>query len=146
MASRLSAYRPGGAAPSGSVLRAAGFDLLAAAVAGVLLWPFPLVRLTLGVPWAVHGPLIAVWILLVYVVYLAAGAGVWGRTPVMYLLDLGLAGAERPFGARRSLLWAAGWALAVVPALAGARSLADPDRGLAARFSGLREVAVAAEE
>lgn len=120
---------------------AAGGDLAVAAVVAMLVWPFPLIRLTLGIPWSVHVPLILAWVLVVYAAYLATSVAIWGRTPVMYLTDLGLAGVPRPFGLGRSLRWALGLAVAVVPSLLGARSLADPRTGLAARASGLVTVA-----
>jgi hypothetical protein len=137
MASRLGRYAVTGEADARRAIRAAAIELAVAVVATLLLWPFPLIRLTLGIPWAVHGPLIVVGILVVYVAYLAVSVRLWGRSPAMYFLDLGLTGASRPFPFGRGLRWAAGWAVAVVPALLGARSLGHPREGLPARFSGL---------
>lgn len=124
-------------------LTAAGVDLAAAALVAILLWPFPLFRLTLGLPWAVHGVLIFVWVFVVYTAYLTLSVLAWTRTPVMYLLDLGLRDGSPRFGFGRSLRWALGWALAVLPGLVGARSLTAPETGLPARLSGL--VTVTAE-
>ncbi len=130
-----------GDADRGKTLRAAAADLAVSAVVALLLWPFPLIRLTLGVPWAVHVPLIAAWILLVYATYLAISALIWRRSVGMYLLDLGLAGRGAPFPVAAGVLWACGWALALFPAVLGARRLGDPREGLPARLSGLVTVA-----
>ena len=135
MASAIGTYRPSGPAQPGRPLRAAAVDLAGAAVIAILLWPFPLIRLTLGIPWSIHGPLIVVWVFVVYAVYLTVCVAVWGRSVAMYLLDLGLDGPARPFGLGRALRWSAGWVVAILPSLLGARSLADPAAGLPARFS-----------
>lgn len=140
MTSRLGVYAPGAAADPPRAVRAAVLDLLVSVAVGMLLWPFPLIRLTLGLPVTVHVALILAWILIVFVIYLTVTVAVWGRTPVMYLLDLGLAGRPRPFGVPASLRWGLGWLLAVLPAMVGARGLADPSSGLPARFSGLATV------
>lgn len=146
MASRLGMHAVTGEADARRAIRAAGIELAVSVVATLLLWPFPLIRLTLGIPWAVHGPLILVAILIVYVAYLAVSVRLWGRSPAMYFLDLGLTGGSRPFPFGRGLRWAAGWAVAVVPALLGARWLGDPRDGLPARFSGLGTARTASPE
>lgn len=140
MTSRLGAYAPGEPAEASRALKAAALDLLVAAIVGLLLWPFPLIRLTLAVPVAAHTALIVVWILVVYLVYMTASVAAWGRTPAMYLLDLGLRGRPRPFGLGTAARWAAGWVVTVLPALLGARGLADPRSGLPARLSGVETV------
>jgi hypothetical protein len=139
--SRVSAYEPNGSAAQGRVALAGALDAVAAFVVTMLLWPFPLFRLTLGVSWPVHILAILAGWLVVLTAYLTLTVAALGRTPAMYLLDLGLAGAERPFGLARSVRWAAGWTLAVLPGLIGARGLIGPERGIPARLSGLVTVA-----
>jgi hypothetical protein len=144
--SRLGVFRPDGRADAARVRLAGVLDLLVAVLVTMLLWPFPLLRLTLSLPWSVHAAAIVVGIVVVHEVYSAASVAVWGRTPVMYLLDLGLAGRERPFGLVRSWRWALGWTVAVVPGVLGVEGPIDPDVGLPARFSGLRTATVANAE
>jgi hypothetical protein len=141
VAGRLGAYEAGAPADAARVRRGLVLDLAVAVVVTMLLWPFPFIRLTLALPVPVHVALILVAIVVVDILYMAVSVAVWGRTPVMYLLDLGLAGAARPFGAGRALWWAVPAALVALPAALGARSLADPVRGLPARASALRTVA-----
>ncbi len=140
MAARFSGYAPAGRADPARTLRAAAFDFAVSAVAALILWPFPLVRVTLRVPPAAHVVLVVAWMLLVYVVYMTLSVALAGRTAAMYFLDLGLEG-KRPFPAGAAFGWALGWAVALVPALLGARRLADPRGGLPARFSGLTTTA-----
>jgi hypothetical protein len=143
MASPLGSYGAAGPADPARVRRGLLADFVIAAVIALLLWPFPLIRLTLGIPVPIHVVLILVWMLIVAAVYMTAAVALWGRTPVMYLLDLGLMGADRPFGFGRALRWGIGAAVAAVPAALGARRLGDATTGLPARLSGLREVAAA---
>ena len=65
---------------------------------------------------------------------------VWGRSPAMYFLDLGLAGPAAAVRRRRAAFAGrrAG-SLAIVPALLGARALADPARRPAGAVLGPRD-------
>ncbi len=116
-------------------------DLLAAAIVAMLAVPQPVVRAAImGDEVTALGIAVFVFTLLavvfaVFGIYLAFSAVMWGRTPVMYLFDLGLDTPTKPT-MREALTWSAGWALAAVPALVGVRGAYDPEEGWPARFSG----------
>lgn len=145
--SALANFEIAGEAAPGRVKAAGLLDLLAAAVIAMILVPQPVVRQALMSAYA--GPIgIALFvlaliaaILLVFGVYLAFSAVTWGRTPAMYLLDLGLDAPTKPT-TREALGWAAGWMLAAVPALVGVGAFSHPVSGLPARVSGVPTRAV----
>ena len=147
MASRLGTWMADGPAEPGRIRRAAAADALVALSGGVLLWPFPLLRLTLGIPLPVH---IALMLTFTGVFGAAASAGaaaVWGRTVGQYRFDLGLEGAlPRPFGARRAVAWGIGHAFDVLPAILGARWALDGTHGVAARMASLETVKARQED
>jgi hypothetical protein len=128
-------YQTTGAADPAKVRLAGWLDGVAALVLTMIAWPFPVLRA--AVPWSVHAPLVLVAILAADAGLRFASLLVWGRTPFMYLLDLGLEGGPPRIHAKAAVRWSLGWTLSLVPSLLGARSLADPMSGLAARFSGL---------
>ncbi|MDA3935440.1 MAG: hypothetical protein PF636_01055 [Actinomycetota bacterium] len=111
---------------------AALIDFGSAMMIAVLAFPFPIVRASFGVAGLMLGMLATVAVM--HVVYLEAVVTIWGRTPGMYLMDLGLDPDSIDSTAR--LRWSFGWALSALPSLAKL-SLADPDSGTAAKLSGL---------
>jgi hypothetical protein len=130
--SRLRDYHIAGPATRGAALGAGSIDAALGIVAAMLVFPFPLVRYLFGVQVLVIGTLVAIvvgWWAVRFVSLL-----VWGRTPGMYFLDLGLEGAARSAGPAAG--WALGWTIAWLPGLLF-RGLVDPDAGLPARMSGL---------
>lgn len=124
-----------GAADPRRVARAGRLDALVAFIVAMLAWPFPVLRASL--PWSVHGPLILVGILVADWLIRCMALLAWGRTPMMYFLDLGLAksGERVAFGA--AMLWSAGWTVALGPTLVGLARVSHPETGLPARLSGL---------
>jgi hypothetical protein len=137
MANAFDTYTPGGPPVDGRVRRAATWDLGLVTVAFMVLWPSPAMRLTLGLPWSVHIPLMLGSLAVVWWLYSVMCAALLRRTVGMYIADLGFA---RPADAVRASvvsLWALGWAAALVPAALGARGPADAGTGWAARLSGL---------
>jgi hypothetical protein len=134
--SALSDYRITGPA-SPSRTRGAGLlDLLAATIVSMLAFPQPVVRAAIsgaGLPIGVFVVLLLAIIFVVDWLYMAFSVLTWGRTPGMYLLDLGLEAETKPtFGEAAG--WATGWVLAALPALVGVKAVYDPDRGLPARL------------
>lgn len=144
--SALSDYEVTGAAAPGSVRAAALIDLLAATIVSMLAYPQPAVRAAIsgaGLPiWVFVLSLLAV-ALVVFALYEFACAMIWGRSPGMYLMDVGLHPAGR-LGAARAALWALGWLVAVLPALLGMAAAYGGDTGLPARFSGVSSRSTAA--
>lgn len=134
--SRLSGFEPVGPAMASRARIAHVVDGAAAFVGAVLIFPFPFARVALPLPAFVVS--IVAMILAVHLVYLAVSLVVWGRTPGMFLLDLGI--APRPVGMWAALCWSSGSVAGFVPALFSVAVL-DPVRGLPARWSGLSTVA-----
>lgn len=138
--SALGDYEITGSAAPSRVRAGALIDLLAAAVVAMLLYPQPAVRA------AITGAGLPIWVFLltllaavfaVFALLLIACVLTWGRTPGMYLMDVGLDPVGRPPFAK-ALMWAIGWLLAVMPALLGVAAVFDGETGLPARLSGLR--------
>lgn len=133
-------YAVTGPGSASRALGAAWLDIVAGGLLAMIALPFPLVRSSIvaALPsaWlpAFAGAVLAAFAL-GSATYPAVTAAVLGRTPGMYLLDLGF-DAGRP-SAGRAAVWSLGWVLAAGVALAF-RTLADPAAGLAARVSGLR--------
>lgn len=140
--SRIAQFRVTGPATAGRSRAAGLLDLLVAVVVSMLVVPQPVVRGALmsggaspaSIALFVGSMLLAA--LVVLFAYLSFSAVTWGRTPTMYLLDLGLEAPSRPT-TKEAVLWAFGWACAAVPALLGVRAAFDPENGWPARFSGL---------
>ncbi|MCG2807575.1 MAG: hypothetical protein L6413_04805 [Coriobacteriia bacterium] len=109
-------------------------DFAAAFVAAVIAFPFPFARAVLPVPIFVDSILLS--IIVVHVLYCWLTLGLLGRTPGMFLLDLG-PGPKRP-GLAAALLWALGSSLAFWPTVLGVRGAYDPETGPAARMSRIR--------
>ncbi|MBA4370213.1 MAG: hypothetical protein C0418_01365 [Coriobacteriaceae bacterium] len=100
--SRISDYRPAGTAERRSMRLAQLADFGAGAVLAMLAFPFPIVRASVPMPvfiTLVLAALVSGWWL-----YTALTAVGLGRTPGMYLFDLGFA-QGRP-GVRRAAVWA----------------------------------------
>lgn len=123
-------------------VRIAGLlDALAAAIVAMLAVPQPFVRgaimgdevTAMGIATFVLALFAAIF--LVFGIYLAFSAVMWGRTPVMYLFDLGLDTPTKPT-MREALTWSAAWVLATLPALIGVQRAYHPETGWPARFSG----------
>ncbi len=141
MTSRMRDWEPRGDADPLRTRRALAVDAALALVLAMLAWPFPVMRANLDLP--AHVAALVAFSVFVQALYGAVCVRIWGRTPGLYLTDLGLTGAERPFGPVLSVRWGAGFALAVVAAL-GSFGTADPGSGLPARFSGLATVSTRA--
>lgn len=128
--SRIRDYAISGPAPPGRMRLAAGLDLAAAIVVAMLGFPFPIVRASVPVP--VFVVLIVVAVVVVHFLYLTVTAPILGRTPGLYLTDLGFEGGAP--GASRAWRWSAGIVLMFVPGILGMTDLAS---GVPARMSGL---------
>lgn len=137
--SALSDYRVTGPA-SPSKTRGAGLmDLLAAMFVAMIAFPQPVARAAItgaGLPIGVFVLLLLAVAFAVFWLYSAFSLVTWGRTPGMYLLDLGVEAETKPTLGEASL-WAAGWVLAALPALVGVRAAYDPESGWPARFGHL---------
>jgi len=129
---RISEFTLTGPATLGRTRTAALLDFASAMMIAVLAFPFPFVRASWGVAGLMLGMFGAIAVM--HVVYLEAVITIWGRTPGMYLMDLGLSVDEIDATAR--LRWSFGWALSALPSTVRP-SLADPVTGTAARLSGL---------
>jgi hypothetical protein len=137
MPNAFDTYTPVGAPDPARLRRAAAWDLGLVTVAFMILWPMPALRLTAGLPWSIHIPVAFASLVVVWWLYAAVCARLLRRTVGMYLADVGFADPEAAAHAGRAVRWALGWALALAPATCGARGPADPERGWAARLSGL---------
>ncbi len=116
---------------------AALIDFGAGVIAAVIAFPFPFARATL--PLLVFVASILLSIVVVHVAYVALTLRIFGRTPGMFLLDLGPQSGpdqSRPSLAR-SLAWALGASIAFWPTVFMVASAYDPRGGTAARMSGI---------
>jgi hypothetical protein len=117
--------------------RGAGLlDFLAAAIVSMIAFPQPVARAAItgaGLPIGVFVLLLLAIIFAVYWLYVAFSVVTWGRTPGMYLLDLGLEAETKPT-LGEAAGWATGWVLAALPALVGVKTAYDPERGWPARI------------
>ncbi len=129
---RISEFTLTGPATPQRTRVAALLDFASAMLIAVLAFPFPFVRASWGVTGLMLGMFGAIAVM--HVVYLEAVVTLWGRTPGMYLMDLGLDTDE--IDATVRLRWSFGWALSALPSVAKP-ALADPVTGTAARLSGL---------
>ncbi|MDP2401027.1 MAG: hypothetical protein Q8M66_03530, partial [Actinomycetota bacterium] len=125
-------YATGGAADFSRARLAQVLDAAAALAVAAIIFPFPFARAVLPVPAFVATIFLTVG--LVHVLYLVAALLAWGRTPAMFLLDLGV--SPHPVDWARALRWSAGSALGLLPGLVS-RAPLDPERGMPARFAGL---------
>lgn len=112
--SRLSDWRSGGPAEPRRIALSLAADTGIAALLTILAWPFPFVRQS--VAWPAHIGLIVVAVLITGGLYRVACIRAWGRTPAMYLMDLGL--EPRSPGLARSAAWALLVSVLSLPALA----------------------------
>ncbi len=129
----LSRFETGPLADPARARIAALIDFGAGLVAAVIAFPFPFARAALPLPVFVVS--IVVSIVVVHELYLALTLMFLGRTPGMYLLDLGPDPRPR-LGAAVS--WAVGASLAFWPTVFGVRPAFDPATGLPARLSGVQ--------
>lgn len=121
-----------GPADPGRYRIASIIDFAASVVLAMLAFPFPIVRASVAPP--VFVALILVAIVVVHVLYLSVTVSVWGRTPGMYLLELGMtSGRTSP---ARALAWGFGAVLEFVPRAVGI-PVGGAVGGLASRISGL---------
>lgn len=123
-----------GSADKSRARTASLIDFAAAFVAAVIAFPFPFARAALPVPIFVGSILLS--IVVVHVLYCWLTLGLLGRTPGMFLLDLG-PGPKRP-GLAAALVWALGSSIAFWPTALGFRGAYDPETGPAARMSRIR--------
>jgi hypothetical protein len=137
MPNAIDTYVSRGAPEPAQMRRAAAWDLGLVTVVFAILWPTPAMRLTVGLPWSVHVPVALASLAVVWWLYAVVCARLLRRTVGMYLADVGFAEPDGTASLGRVLRWALGWAAALVPAVLGARGVADPERGWAARLSGL---------
>jgi hypothetical protein len=128
--SRVSEYATTGEADRGRVRIAWAIDAASGAVIAMLGFPFPFVRASVPTPLFVA--LILAAIVLVGYLYVTVVAKLLGRTPGMYLMDLGFEGGGPSIG--RAARWALGWLLGFG---------AHPTTGLATRLSGLAVMSTA---
>lgn len=128
MTGRFAEYEVAGPAKVTALRRAAVADFAAGLVLAVLAFPFPIVRAS--VPTLVFVISVLASIGMVHAVYVAATIALLGRTPGMYLFDVGFAPA-RPRGINL-VLFACASVVAFLPQLVVAR-VGDPAAGLAAR-------------
>lgn len=151
--SALARFEITGDATPGRTRTAGLLDGLAATLIAMIVTPQPVLRqVFVQAAGPVAGIVLFVSVLLllslaVLGVYLAFAAVTWGRSPAMYLLDLGLEAQTKPTMGE-AVRWSLGWMLAFVPALLGVASTCHPTTGLPARLSGLptRSTAPAAGE
>lgn len=129
-------FVPVGPADSARARNSAVFDFVAAFLLAVLAFPFPVMRALLPLPVFVASILATV--VVAHVLYLSLFALAWGRTPAMYLLDLGLSERRLPFS--RAFVWASASSLGFWPQVFGLSS-GDPALGLATRLTGVKVVA-----
>ncbi|MDP2182816.1 MAG: hypothetical protein Q8K99_09665 [Actinomycetota bacterium] len=132
MNGRFAEYQTTGPARQGRVRSASAIDYAAAVVIGVIVFPFPIVRAY--VPVWVFVVSILVVIGIAHALYVALTSVLLGRTPGMYLFDLGF-DDERP-GLFRALMWGFGSAVVFWPSLL-VGGLAHPETGVLARSSGV---------
>lgn len=144
MASRLGTWDPDGPAGADRMRRAAAIDLAVGVLGGVMLWPFPLLRLTLGIPLPIHIALMVAFMGVFCAAAAGASVAAWGRTIGQYLFDLGLQGRARPFGWLVGSAWGCGHAIDVLGGVLGVPASLDGRRGAAAAFTGLETVAAKA--
>jgi hypothetical protein len=137
VANAFDTYATTGPPERAHVRRAAVWDLGLVTVVFMILWPMPALRLTAGLPWSVHVPILLASLFVVWWLYAAVCARALRRTVGMYLADVGFAdpGSVTTPSAIR---WALGWTAALLPTAFGAVGPADAERGWAARLSGSR--------
>lgn len=133
--SKFAHFEAKGPATLDRIRYAQGIDAIAALIVAVLLFPFPTVRASVALPVFVAS--IIVTILVIYLLYLTLFLSVWGRTPGMYLMDLGI--DPRPVGVVTSIKWALAMLAGFVPGFFSSAIL-DPATGWAASFSRLETV------
>ncbi len=145
MATRLGTWTADGPADAGRVRHAAAVDVLVGLLGGVMLWPFPLLRLTLGIPLPIHIAMMMAFMGVFCAAASAVAVVLWGRTVGQYLFDLGLESPHRPIGWLTAAAWGCGHAIDVVAGVFGVSAALDGHRGAAAAFSGLGTVAARGE-
>jgi len=112
---------------------AALLDFGASFVVAVIAFPFPFARATLPLPIFVASILAS--IVVVHIAYCGLTLRIFGRTPGMYLLDLGPQLGRPSLG--RAMLWGMGQSIAFWPTVFGAPTSFDPETGTSARMSGI---------
>lgn len=142
MPGKLGDFVTAGPAAAGRVRSAALVDGAAAFLLAVLAFPFPIARALLPLPVFVAS-IIGV-IAVVHVAYVAITLMLWGRTPGMYLLDLGVSDARPAFP--DAVRFAAGASCAFWPTVLRVETAFDAEDGWPARFSGLSVLAAHTQE
>jgi len=122
-----------GPAETSRVRVAALLDFGASFVVAVIAFPFPFARATLPLPIFVAS--ILATIVVVHIAYCGLTLRVFGRTPGMFLLDLGPQLGRPALG--RAMLWGVGESVAFWPTVFGAVGSFDPETGTPARMSGI---------
>jgi len=122
-----------GPADPSRVRIAALLDFGAAFVVAVIAFPFPFARATLPLPVFVAS--ILATIVVMHAAYCGLTLRVFGRTPGMFLLDLGPQLGRPTLG--RATLWGIGESAAFWPTVFGAARTFDPETGTPARMSGI---------
>ena len=122
------AFRDYAASGEADVARARGAaltDLVLGALAGVLVWPFPVMRIVFrglagseGAGWAIHVPVLLLFMVTFAWLFTGLFVAIGRRTVGMYFADLGL--REQP-GFGGAFAAACPWTLAGLVALVGVR-------------------------
>lgn len=129
---RFGGYAASGRADPARTYLAAWIDWTAGGLVAILAFPFPIVRHSVPLP--VFVGLVVSSLFVGFLLYAGLSAALLGRTPAMYLLDLGF--ESGPPGVGRSMLWAVVLSACLLPAIVW-RRLVDPARGAPAVISGL---------
>lgn len=123
MANAFSEYTTTGPSDGSGARGAAVADLGVGAACGILLWPFPVMRMlfeglagSAAMGWAIHVPALLVFLGFAAWAYVGVCSTVAHRTVGMYFADLGF--PERPVAAA-ALGFAGVWVPAAVAALVG---------------------------
>lgn len=125
-------YETTGPATPRRIRSAWAIDAVSGVVVAMLAFPFPVVRA--AAPAAVFVLSILSSIIVIAWLYMSVMPRLFGRTPGMYLMDLGFEGGQPPL----SRSWR--WALGTLFTAGG-----TPDTGLASRMSGLVVMSTAEE-
>ena len=122
--SRISEYQVSGPAAPGRIRLAIALDFVCGLVIAMLAFPFPIVRASVSVPSFVA--LVLGSIVAVHALYLMVAVSLLGRTPGMYLLDLGF--DDGAPGLADSAKWALRVTLLFWPVMLRLYASDDPSR------------------
>lgn len=134
MANAFTTYAAAAPADAGRARAAALVDLAAGSFLGILIWPFPVMRIlttdlagSVLLGWAAHVAMLLVFMVCVAAVAAAAQFTLLGRSVGMYLNDLGFRDGSPGWGGALSA--AVAWTAASLAGVAGARGPAGAVAG-----------------